>query len=151
MITTGNIYSTAPSAPLAASPFMSDSEDPASSPGIKDQWQNPAGEGEHVLFKPDELDIYVNKVTLEAYIFYGKTIEHNDIDHLEYHPDDYTVDVVFENGQHIDLGVKIQWLVRPYLSKADQISFVQTKDGEAVDGKMVPIVHKKKKDKDKTL
>lgn len=148
MIHAGDIYSTTPHGsflePFLAHMIMSDDESTSHS-GIKNQWDNPAGEGEIVLFEPDELDIYINKVTLEAYIFYGKSIDHDSIDYIEYDHKDYRVDVVFENGQKIDLGVKIQWLVRPYLGKAEEISFVQTKDGEALDGKLVPVRHKNRK------
>lgn len=61
---------------------------------------------------------------------------------MEYDPNDYTVDVFLKNGQVLDLGVKIQWLIRPYFSKATEIQIVQTKDGEAVNGTFVPITHK---------
>lgn len=97
-----------------------------------------------VMFKPDELDIYVNKVTLEAYIFHGKDIDYSTLDHLEYDPLDHGVDVVRKDGSITDLGVKIQWLVRPYFIKAEQINIVQTKDGESVDGTVIPLIHKGK-------
>lgn len=104
-----------------------------------------AGKPVGVMFKPDELDIYVNKVTLEAYIFHGKDIDYDSLDHLEYDPLDHGVDVVRKDGSVTDLGVKIQWLVRPYFIKAEQINIVQTKDGESIDGTVIPLIHKGKR------
>ena len=102
--------------------------------------KNSAG-AKPVLFKPDELDIYCNKVTLDAYIFHGKIIDYESIDRLEYDHKAHTVDVVLKNGDRLDLGVKIQWLVRPYFSKAHDINIVRTQNGESVDGVIVPLVH----------
>lgn len=130
---------------LLAHSIMSD--DTTENSGIAGTWQSETAadsrKKKHALFTPDELDIYVNKITLEAFVFYGKPIEHNAIDHIVYDHDSYDVNVVFENGSKIDLGVKIQWLVRPYFSKIEEIKFVQSKDGEAVDGKIVPVQHVK--------
>ena len=92
------------------------------------------------LFTPDELDIYVNKITLEAYVFHGKALDYEQIDHLEYFQDDYSVDVIRKDGTRQDLGVKIQWLVRPYWTKAKEINIVQTKDGESINGCVVPLI-----------
>lgn len=96
------------------------------------------------LFTPDEMDIYVNKVTLDSYIFHGKEIDYNSLERLEYDPTDYSVTVVHKDATTQDLGVKIQWLVRSYFTKASDINIVQTKDGETVDGCVVPLVHKVK-------
>ena len=56
----------------------------------------------------------------------------------------YTVDVFLKDGRVLDLGVKIQWLIRPYFSKAEEVQIVRTKDGEAVDGTFIPMTHKGK-------
>ena len=93
------------------------------------------------LFQPEELDLFANKVTLEAYIFHGKPVA-QDIERLEYNPEDHSITVVKKDGTLMDLGVKVQWLVRPYFTKAKEVSIVQTKDGEAIEGFMVPLVHK---------
>ena len=63
---------------------------------------------------------------------------------MEYDPKEHTVDVFLKNGQVFDLGVKIQWLIRPYFTKTDEVQIVRTKDGEAVDGTFVPLTHKGK-------
>ena len=96
------------------------------------------------LFTPEEMDIYVNKVTLDSYIFHGKEIDYNSLERLEYDPMDYRVTVVHKDGTTQDLGVKIQWLVRSYFTKSKHINVVQTKDGETIDGCTVPLVHKVK-------
>lgn len=93
------------------------------------------------LFQPEELDLFANKVTLEAYIFHGKPVE-QDIERLEYDPEDHSITVVKKDGTLMDLGVKVQWLVRPYFTKAKEVSIVQTKDGEGIEGFIVPLVHK---------
>lgn len=93
------------------------------------------------LFKEDEFDIYVNKTTLEAYIFHAPEIPH-DIARLEYNPKDHSVTVVKKDGTQMDLGAKLQWLVRSYFIKAQEVNIVQTKDGKIVDGFIVPLIHK---------
>lgn len=92
------------------------------------------------VFKPDEVDIYANKLTYETFIFHGKKVDYKGIKHLEYNLDDYSVTFVYKDGARKDLGVKIQWLVRPYISKTQEISIVRTKDGVSIDGHAVPLV-----------
>lgn len=100
--------------------------------------------GGDALFRPEEFDIYCNKVTLETYIFHGKAIDYETIDHLEYDHADYSVTVVHKDGTRLDLGAKIQWLVRPYFSKAQEVFIVQTKDGDSINGTVTRMVHKNK-------
>lgn len=123
---------------------MSEDTSP-SKPSIKQAFRPGKGaEGAPALFGPGEMDIYVNKITLEAYIFHGKPVA-QDIERLEYDPDDHMVTVVKKDGTILDLGVKIQWLIRPYFTRAQQVGIVRTKDGETVDGFYVPMIHKRKK------
>jgi hypothetical protein len=122
------------------------SEDNNNFSSMKSEW-NPgsrtAGE-KPAFFTPDELDIYCNKVTNDTYIFHGKDIDYSAIDHIEYFAKDYSVDVVMKDGRVYDLGVKIQWLVRPYFSKAHQVHIVKTVNNKSVDGTVVPLIHKQK-------
>lgn len=97
------------------------------------------------LFHPDEMDIFCNKVTKETFIFHGKTIDYESLERLEYNPKDYSVTVFKKDGSSIDLGVKVQWLVRPYFTKATEVQIVQTKDGKAINGTFLPITHTEKK------
>lgn len=117
--------------------FLAIPEDMPEAPGAAP----PQPAGPPVMFLPAELDIFVNKVTLETYIFHGKKVNYEVIDHLEYNPKDYSVTVVFKDDSRLDLGVKIQWLIRPHFAKADNIFIVQTKNGETVDGTVVPLVN----------
>jgi len=96
------------------------------------------------LFLPDEMDIYCNKVTKESFIFHGKDVDYGSLERMEYNPSDYSVDVFLKDGTVLDLGVKIQWLIRPYFTKANEIQIVQTKDGQAINGTFLPITHKSK-------
>ena len=77
-----------------------------------------SGSDKPALFKPEEMDIYCKKSTLECYIFHSQKVDYEKLDYLEYDPKTYTVDVVMKDGSRMDLGVKIQWLVRPYFTKA---------------------------------
>ena len=95
-----------------------------------------------VMFLPEELDIYCNKVTLDAYIFHGIEIDYSTIRHLVYNGDDQSVKVVLVDGSQLGLGVKIQWLVRPYWEKAEGVNFVRTRHGISIDGCAVRLVKK---------
>lgn len=144
MIGQGAIPSNIPQPASVSASFVMSSEDNTTG-SIKKNWDPGGGSGKRVLFAPEEFDIFCNKVTLDTYIFHGKTIDYEPIDHLEYDHKTYGVDVVLKNGVRIDLGVKIQWLVRPYFSKAREVSIVQTKDGQSVNGIVVPLTHVNKK------
>ena len=138
-------FSTPPNGLLAG--FIMSSEDNNDKGSMKKDW-DPGGKStgpKPVLFKPEEMDIYCNKVTGDYYIFHGKEIDYDLIDRLEYDHKTYTVDVILKNGGRLDLGVKIQWLVRPYFSKANEVHIAQTKDGKSINGTIVPLVHKQKK------
>lgn len=109
---------------------------------LSDNWQE--GSGTHLkkpLFKPEELDIYSNKLTYESFIFHAKKIKYDELDHIVYNADDYSMTVCYKDGRTQDLGVKIQWLLRPYIKHAQEISIVRTKDKVAVDGVIIPLVH----------
>lgn len=95
-------------------------------------------DGLPVLFKYEDMDLYINKITLEAYIFHGKKIDYN-FEKLIYDPEDYSVIVVYQDGTRKDLGVRINYQVRPYWEQLADIGIVRTVKGESVDGVMVPI------------
>ncbi len=96
----------------------------------------------NVLFKSDEMDIYCNKITKEAFIFHAKDIDYASLERMEYNDKDYSVTVFKKDGTSVDLGVKIQWLIRPYFTKATEVQIVQTKDGNAINGTFLPLTHK---------
>ena len=101
-------------------------------------------DGRPVLFLPEEMDIYCNKITKETFIFHGKPLDYENLDRMVYDPKTYTVEVYKKDGSVWDLGVKIQWLVRPYFSKAEEVQIVRTHNGKAIDGTFLPITHKGK-------
>ena len=88
------------------------------------------------LFHADEMDIYCNKTTGEAHIFYGKEIDLG-IKEIQYFESTRSAVVEYNDGRRFDLGVKIQWLVRPYFSRAEEVSFVRTANREPIDGEVV--------------
>lgn len=126
--------------------FIMSSEGKGGKSSIKKDWdpKGRSGGTKPALFKAEEMDIYCNKVTREVFIFHLKSVDYERIDYLEYNPADHSVDVVMKDGGRLDLGVKIQWLVRPYFTKAPEIMIVQTKDGESINGTTVPLKHKQK-------
>jgi len=149
MILDGN-YASGASLPLAhkavlAGLFMAENEtESESSKGsMKDDWGGGSGKDSDAFMKPEDFDLYVNKITGETYIFHGPDLPH-DVERLIYDPEDCRVTVVTKDGLNMDLGVKIQWLIRPYFSKAETVFIVQTKDGEAVEGMEVPMSQKEK-------
>ena len=114
----------------------------SSASSMKDAFKPKTGVNKPAMFKSDEMDIYCNKATLETYIFHGKEVEYEPIAYLEYDPAEKRVDVVMKDNTRMDLGVQIQWLVRPYFSKAKEVSIVRTKNREPIDGTVVPLIHK---------
>ena len=120
-----------------------DSDKQSNAPSsMKDAFKPGQGIDKPALFTSEEMDIYCNKVTLETQVFHGKEVDYEPIAYLEYDPKEKTVDVVMKDNTRMDLGVKIQWLVRPYFSKAKEVSIVRTKDREPIDGTLVPLIHK---------
>jgi len=145
MILTGNYASAAQlplshraliAASLADSLMAKDSDESKNS--IKDDWGGGSGKDAGAFLKPEDFDLYVNKITGETYIFHGPDLPH-EVERLEYDPEECRVAVITKDGRTMDLGVKIQWLIRPYFSRAETVYIVKTKDGEAVDGIEVPM------------
>lgn len=95
----------------------------------------------NVMFLPEEFDIYCNKVTKETFIFHGKDVDYESLERAEYDHKAMRVTIFKTDGSSVDLGVKIQWLIRPYISKAEELQIVQTKDGEAINGTFIPLSH----------
>lgn len=103
------------------------------------------GEASGTLFLPSELDLYMNRIRLDAYVFFNKDIDLS-IDYVRFDHGDASVLVHYLDGTILDLGVKVQWLIRPHLMRATDISFVQTKNGQTTGkGILVPIKHVNKK------
>ena len=117
-------------------------EKPALEKSAKDAFTGGKARDAHVLFTEDELDIYCNKVTKEAFIFHSMELDYKTFERMEYNHKDYSVTVFMKDGRELDLGVKIQWLLRPYFSKAQEVQIIRTKDGDPIDGTFIPLLHK---------
>ncbi|MGH1455760.1 MAG: hypothetical protein ACRBDI_03175 [Alphaproteobacteria bacterium] len=96
-----------------------------------------AGSGRTSLFSsPKDFDIYCDRGKGINYIFHQCELNYT-IDHLEYDHDTQRITVFSNDGQSLDLGAKIQWLVRPYIAKNQHIFVIRTQKGEVVDGVQV--------------
>jgi hypothetical protein len=93
-----------------------------------------------VLFKPDELDIYTNRVTNEAWIFHAPPIS-IEIREVEYDHKGKRMTFISEEGKRYDLGVKIQSLIRPTIEKISHIVVTQLTDGMPVSWFDAPVRH----------
>ncbi|MBI1301375.1 MAG: hypothetical protein GC137_06920 [Alphaproteobacteria bacterium] len=112
---------------------------------MKSAWGDGSGSGRKKLFqKQEEFDIYCDRAKGINYIFHGPELNCT-IDHLEYDLDTNRITVVTNDRQKFDLGAKIEWLVRPYIAKEQNIFIMRTEKGEVVDGVEVPLKFKKPK------
>ncbi len=92
------------------------------------------------LFRPDDLDIYTNRVTGEAWIFHAPPIS-IEISEVEYHHKTKRMVFVSKEGKRYDLGVKIQPLIRATIEKISSIVVTQVTDGMPVSWFSCPVKH----------
>ncbi len=127
--------------PFLASQIMSEEENeekkdtkPSTPPSMGKDWGSGFGSGRAKLFdSPDDFDIYCDREREINYIFHGCELNCT-IDHLEYDPETQRIAVHTNDRQQLDLGAKIQWLVRPYIAREQDLFIIRTKNGEAIDG-----------------
>ncbi len=128
--------------PFVADLVMSDKDEnvnnetdtPSSPKSMGNDWGSGFGSGRTKLFEsPDDFDIYCDRENGVNYIFHAPELGCT-IDHLEYDPDTCRITVVTNDSQRLDLGVRIQWLVRPYIAKEQNLFIIRTEDGESIDG-----------------
>lgn len=100
---------------------------------IKDDWGTSLRTSRKSLFEKTEFDIFCDRELGETFIFYGKELPCT-IDFLEYNPENQRVTVFTGDGQQLDLGARIQWLIRPYFAKPQIIVMARTKNGKVVEG-----------------
>lgn len=93
-----------------------------------------------VLFKPDDIDIIASKEAGEVYFYHAGTLP-GAVDRLEYDHADHSVIVCFVDGRKMDLGVKIQSLVRGAVESASEIMLSQTENRRILNETIVPVVH----------
>ena len=125
--------------PFLANIIMSEEEnenenEPTVPPNMGDDWGSGEGSGRTVLFdNTDDFDIYCDRENDQNYIFHGPELNCT-IDYLEYDHDTQRITVYTNDKQQLDLGAKIQWLVRPYIAKEQYLFIIRTENGEAIDG-----------------
>ncbi len=131
--------------PFLASLIMSEEEEnkeketPTAPPNMGDDWGAGFGAGRTRLFdNPTDFDIYCDRERGINYIFHAPELNCT-IDFLEYDHETQRITVHTNDRQRFDLGTKIQWLVRPYIAKEQNLFIIRTKDGEAIDGFEVPL------------
>lgn len=95
--------------------------------------------GHKPIFKPDELDLFVNRKNHEAYIFYGKEIDIEDFKMLEIDRSLYTAKVLTISGVKLELGVLVSPIILASLDFAKEMFFNRTRDGEVIESKTVPL------------
>lgn len=107
---------------------------PVAQGDMTSSWGTGMGKGRTVLFDdPNAVDIYCDRNKNVNYIFHLQPLDCT-IDYMEYDHDTQCITVFTTDGQKLDLGVRIQWLVRPYIARAQELLVIQTKDGKMVDG-----------------
>lgn len=86
------------------------------------------------LFKNlEDFDIFCDRERGQNYIFHGPELNCT-IDYMEYDPETQRITVFTTDGQKMDLGTKIQWLVRPYIAREQNIFIIRTQNGQAING-----------------
>ncbi len=124
--------------PFLASQIMSEEEkensNTPSPANMGKDWGSGKGSGRMKLFEStDDFDIYCDRENGKNYIFHGPELNCT-IDHLEYDHDTQRITVFTNDKQQLDLGAKIQWLIRPYIAKEQYLFIIRTENGEAIDG-----------------
>lgn len=139
-VTSYNCFERYETMPFMADLVMSDEKKevetpPKSSPkSMGKHWGSGFGSGRSRLFnKPEDFDIYCDRERGVNYIFHGPELGCT-IDHLEYDHDTQRITVHTNDSQRLDLGTKIQWLVRPYIAKEQHLFIIRTQNGQPIDG-----------------
>ncbi|NCC22457.1 MAG: hypothetical protein EOM26_08340 [Alphaproteobacteria bacterium] len=102
------------------------------------------------LFKSSELEIVVNRKTIEVWIFHLPPLP-IEIETVEYDHKANTITFVSQAGKRYDLGIKPRHLTRPVIEKAERITVAQVYEGMPQSWFNLPITHKPKQKGDKSL
>ena len=128
--------------PFLADLIMSEEENnspeklPPSPKSMGSDWGTGSGGRKSLFSSEKDFDIYCDREKGINYIFHGCELNCT-IDHLEYDHDTQRITVHTNDRQQLDLGAKIQWLVRPYIAKEQYLFIVRTNEGKAIDGVQV--------------
>ncbi len=126
-------------APFLADLAMSDDEEHMNGKSktpksMGDDWGSGFGSGRTKLFESsNDFDIFCDHSNGVNYIFHGPELGCT-IDHLEYDPETCRITVITNDSQRLDLGVRIQWLVRPHIAKEQDLFIIRTENGESIGG-----------------
>lgn len=123
-------------------------QSPKSPLSMGKEWGSGLGSGRTKLFKhPDDFDILCDRAKGITYIFHQCDLDCT-IDHMEYDKDTQRITVFTTDGQKMDLGTRIQWMIRPYIAREQHIIVMRTKDGRAIEGEEVHLKMKKPEDEE---
>lgn len=110
--------------------------------GMGKDWSSSQSKSKKLFEKTEDFDIYCDRQKGVNYIFHAGQLNCT-IDHLEFNPDTQRITVFTNDGQKLDLGTRIQWLIRPYIAKDQQIYIVRTENKEMKEGIQVPLYVKR--------
>ena len=96
-----------------------------------------------VLFAPDDIDILANEKAGEVYFYHAGALP-GAVARLEYDHADHRITVCFADGRKMDLGVKIQSLVRGAVESAAEIMMSRTENRRILSETIVPVAHMNK-------
>lgn len=117
---------------------MNDMSEKAESDLLRKGWN--AAPRLPVLFQPDDIDILANEKAGEVYFYHAGALP-GAVARLEYDHVDHSVTVCFADGRKMDLGVKIQSLVRGAVESAAEIMIARTENRRILGETIVPVVH----------
>lgn len=110
--------------------------------GMGKDWNSSLTKHKKLFENTADFDIYCDRQIGQNYIFHAGELNCT-IEYLEYNPDTQRITVFTNDGQKLDLGTRIQWLIRPYIAKDQNILVVRTENKEMKDGIQVPLYVKR--------
>lgn len=117
-------------------------ENTTSGARIGKDWNTSQSKRKRLFEDPKRFDIYCDREAGRNYIFHAGELNCT-VEYLEYDPETQRITVFTNDGQKLDLGTRIQWLVRPYIAKDQNLYIIRTQDGDMVEGIEVPLYVKR--------
>lgn len=110
--------------------------------GMGKEWSSSLSKTKMLFERTEDFDIYCDRQAGQNYIFHAGALNCT-VEYLEYDPQTQRITVFTNDGQKLDLGTRIQWLIRPYIAKDQNIFIVRTENREMKEGIQVPLYVKK--------
>lgn len=110
--------------------------------GIGKEWSTSLSKTKPLFARTEDFDIYCDRQAGQNYIFHAGELNCT-VEYLEYDPQTQRITVFTNDGQKLDLGTRIQWLIRPYIAKDQNIFIVRTENREMKEGIQVPLYVKR--------